>query len=346
MGSPGTRGGLRLVNANVTSLRAHADAVFRVEADVVALQEVRLTAAAQRAMRAQARPHGWDCFWGKALDSPTGAVWGASQGGVGLLVRQGWPCKKGEVQEDDVLACTLWNSGRWLHVCLALGDGKATANLQVLYGVSGQPALNAELFSMVMEYQARLADTASIIAMDANFNLDEVESYPTAVLVALARGDLVDLDKTLAVATGKKCVSAFGWGGASSTRIDGVLADVGTAGRLTRVAAVEGLHLPGHTPLLYCLDVARAGQRVLKTARLDPFEVQERGPAVEEAIVAQLLAPHEAEWRHLLGCRDMDALWERWMWLAEEVGLALSSAELRDVSDVRPLPYVPPTVKR
>ena len=97
-------------------------------------------------------------------------------------MRQGWPCKKGEVQDDDVLARTLWNSGRWLHVCLALGDGKATANLQVLYGFSGQSALNAELFSMVMEYQVRLADTASIIAMDANFSLDEVESYPTAVL--------------------------------------------------------------------------------------------------------------------------------------------------------------------
>ena len=50
-------------------------------------------------------------------------------------------------------------------MCRALGDGKAT----VLYGISGQSALNAEPFNMVMEYQARLVNTASIIAMDANF---------------------------------------------------------------------------------------------------------------------------------------------------------------------------------
>ena len=62
VGSAPVAQGPRLVNANVTSLRAHADAVFRVEADAVALQEVRLTATAQRAMRAQAREHGWECF--------------------------------------------------------------------------------------------------------------------------------------------------------------------------------------------------------------------------------------------------------------------------------------------
>ena len=166
---------MRLVNANVTSLRAHADVIFRMDADVVALNEVQLTAAAKRAMRAQAHDHDWECHWGKALESPTRGVWGASQWGVGLLVRKGWACRRVEVAEAKAPTSALWNSGRWLHVCPVLGDGRATANLQVLYGISGQPALNAELFSLVMEYQAKLAGTASFLAMGANFNLDVAE---------------------------------------------------------------------------------------------------------------------------------------------------------------------------
>ena len=118
----------------------------RVEADVVALQEVRLMAGAQPAMRAQARDHEWEYHCGRALESPTGGVWGASQGGVGLLARKGWPCHRVEVAADNALATAVWNSARWLHVCLALGDGRATANLQVMYGISGQLALNAEFF--------------------------------------------------------------------------------------------------------------------------------------------------------------------------------------------------------
>ena len=63
----GLRGGageaeVHLVNANVTSMRAHADAILRTRADLLALQEVRLTEAAQRAVRSKAREMGWDCL--------------------------------------------------------------------------------------------------------------------------------------------------------------------------------------------------------------------------------------------------------------------------------------------
>ena len=32
----------------------------------------------------------WVCYWGKALGSPAGGIWGAPQGGVGLLTKKGW----------------------------------------------------------------------------------------------------------------------------------------------------------------------------------------------------------------------------------------------------------------
>ena len=158
-----------------------------------------------------------------------------------------------------------------------------------------------------MEHHARLAGTASLLAMDANFNLGVVEGYPTALLVALARGDLVNLDQLHPLATGTVCASGFCWGEVPITRIDGVLAEVGTAGRLTRVGvARSGTNLA----------LEQAGQQVLKPVLLDPFEVQARDLQLVEAIVAGLLGPHVEQWRLVLQGGDVNELWGRWTWLA------------------------------
>ena len=61
------QGGLRIVVANVTSLRPHIHEVLGVDADVVALVETRATAAGQRALGAVAKKAGWLALWGKPM---------------------------------------------------------------------------------------------------------------------------------------------------------------------------------------------------------------------------------------------------------------------------------------
>ena len=77
-------GGLRIVLANVRSLRPHIHEVLQVDADVVGLVETRATAAGQRALGAIARETGWVPLWGKPMLSQ-GGIWDAPAGGVGHL---------------------------------------------------------------------------------------------------------------------------------------------------------------------------------------------------------------------------------------------------------------------
>ena len=147
--------------ANVTSLRVHWHTVADWRADVVLISETRLTAAAQRVMRAQARALGWQDFLGAPLESRGGGASGMRHhGGVGILVRQGIPARqilppKGAPRtEADTLAQTLWHSTRWCHVLVGLGRGADTLHAQVAYGVSAQPALNRTFWDHATQYVA------------------------------------------------------------------------------------------------------------------------------------------------------------------------------------------------
>ena len=67
------------------------------------------------------------------------------------------------------------------------------------------------------------------------------------------------------------------------------------------------------------------------------------------AIVAGLLWPHIEGWRLLVQQRDVNGLWPRWTWLAEEMGVAVSDLTPQDAAGLdRPLtlPYAPPTMKQ
>ena len=185
--------------------------------------------------------------------------------------------------------------------------------------------------------------------MDTNFYLDVAEGYPTTVLVSLARGDLASLDQLHASTRCTACASGFGWGEGPTTRIDGVLADAGVAGRLTQVGAAVRAGAAGPRGGAVRPDAATGGAAGAEDRRLDPFEVRAWDPGVLEAIVARLLGPHAEERRLLLQQRSVNMLWERWTWMAEETSLAFSDQALQDATGVvRPLslPYAPPAVKR
>ena len=92
---------------------------------------------------------------------------------MGLLYRRGWICRKVDAS-DDPLQEKLWHSGRWLHVIACLGEGREHINIQVVYGIAGNPGL--------------------IVLTDANFSFDNFNSIPPAPLVALADGWLIDID--------------------------------------------------------------------------------------------------------------------------------------------------------
>ena len=144
-----------MVVSNVTSLRAHWAAVSGWDAEMIIMAETRLTLHGQRVMTRLAREAGWQAFSWAPLPSRGGGIWDASQGGVGLLVRQGVPARAvrpPRKREQDPLHTELWESCRGLHVLVGAGSGDMAVHAQPVYGHLGRPAANTAFFSRVVEY--------------------------------------------------------------------------------------------------------------------------------------------------------------------------------------------------
>eukprot|EP00973_Karenia_brevis_P082250 11402666-Karenia_brevis.AAC.1 len=99
-----------------------------LDADVLCLQEARLSEMGQWDMDRELGNDGWQCFWGKPQPPQTRqntsfnpSPWNATHGGVGILVRQGIPARL--APRDSVMKERLWSSNRWVHAVIATGEG-------------------------------------------------------------------------------------------------------------------------------------------------------------------------------------------------------------------------------
>ena len=82
------------------------------KADIVCLQDKRLTAAGQRAMTAVAKKMGWHSIWGAPLHPKGDGMWDTCPGGVGLLYRPGMVVQLAACPPQDEELLPLWESGR------------------------------------------------------------------------------------------------------------------------------------------------------------------------------------------------------------------------------------------
>ena len=235
------------------------------------MEETRLTEAGQRCMRAIAKEWGWECHWGKPLGSPTGGIWGAPQGGVGLLFRKGWSVRKVEPDPDDPIACRLWHSGRLLHTRAGIGAGHCVLNICVAYGIPGNESLNQEFWEQVVFYMSKLGNAGCILLTDANFNFDLLHKVLAALLTALADGWLVDADRIFSVLHGTPCACGFTTAGKPPNRIDDLLVTPAQAGTLTDVTALKSHSLHGHAPVCFTFSLDVPMQKVVKMKKLPPF---------------------------------------------------------------------------
>ena len=141
-------------SVNVTSLRQHWRQVLRSKADMLCLQETRLTTAGQRAMTTLAKKLGWRALWGTPLPPKGDGMWDTGPGGVGILYTPGMVVQQAARPPQDEKMLALWESGRWLHVHLAHGEGRSILNVQVVYGIVGQRCNNAQLWKAVILHTA------------------------------------------------------------------------------------------------------------------------------------------------------------------------------------------------
>ena len=148
-----------------------------IDADIAALQETRLNRWSGGEMRRQLEEDGWQLFSGKAQArqnraSETSSPWNARHGGVAVMVRNDLAAS--EVPLDSAVRKRLWETGRWLHVAVAIGDGKQVMHVMSVYGHTGAGAhvdmrlKNERLLADVLEAAAELGNVPIILAGDIN----------------------------------------------------------------------------------------------------------------------------------------------------------------------------------
>ena len=323
---------MRVALANVTSLRLHWHTVADWRADVVLITKTRLTAVAQRVMRAQAGASGWQAFWGPPWNPGGGGIWDAPAGGMGILVRQGIPAKqvfppKGAPRtESDALAQTLWHFTRWCHVLIGLGRGTDTLHAQAAYGVSAQPTLNRAPWDHATQYVAWHGTAPQLVGGEFNFDLNYPLRAPPSVLASLLTRRLADADLELATALGRDPLCAYhGPEGTRPSRIDGLLVDTHLAALLHAAERLPQGAISRHTPVCFDIHSKGASQRVVKFVRPKPLVPAEREDHERLLLVQRLLDPMEAGWRTALATGDVDRAWAFWTATAEETLLALAA---------------------
>ena len=266
-------GPLQVESANVTSLGRHWRQVMTSKADIVCLQETRLTAAGQRAMAALARKMGWCALWGAPLDHNGAGVWDTGPGGVGILYRPGMLMQLAARPADDEAVQALWASGRWMHAHLAHAEGRGILNVQVAYGIVAQKRPNAQLWKTVLRYTARLGNSPQIICADFNFRLSDENDMPREMFTALRKGLLVGVMRARAEARGRQPCPTYQGGSGTETRIDGILTDPRVASLVHEERVIKKPGLPGHSLLRVSISLDMANQKVTKIRSLeDPEE--------------------------------------------------------------------------
>ena len=202
-------GPMRVVQANVTSLRLHWHTVTEWHADMVLISETRLTAVARQVMCAKAGALGWQAFWGAPLESRAGGGGGA----CGMRRPVGWvswfarafppgkssPPKGRPETRRTPLPKPCGNPTRWCHVLMGLGRGADSLNA---HGAAPQ-----------------------LVGGDLNFDLSYPLRAPPSVLASLLTRRLVDADLELASALGRDPLCSYqGPQGTRPSRIDAAAA--------------------------------------------------------------------------------------------------------------------------
>ena len=265
----------------------HYETIFHCSGDVIGLQETRRPDSHSQGRNACAH------LWGNWGGTATGAhPWNLAREAFppptpgGLLLRKGWTSRLVPPNANDPVLQKLWTSGRWLHVCATRGVGNRLINIQVVYGIPNQRALNEAFWELVLYYTSGLGNSSQIILTDADFNFEKQDCMPVAALalVALSDGWLVDADLHARL-RGTTCVGSFPKDGHAHTRIDCALLDPTLASSLQQVKEVSNHGLPGHDAVCDELDLEQPMKRVAKLRKLPPFSIPPREQEDTAAVV-------------------------------------------------------------
>jgi len=309
---------LRIVSANVTSLRRHGPHLWGRGAgaegpQVLLLQEARVPGPAQAAVAADARRSGYRLLWGAPGPDGGALVAAAVRGGAWRQLPV-----EAEVPEPH----------RLLHLAFFAG-GVAVHLFSVYAPADGTAAARATCVALC---EAALAAAEALGPVPAllvgDFNQDPL---PEEIAALLHLGGWVD------AGAGEAAATCHGAGARRGSRVDRALLNPPAARLLAGFRVDWTLGLPTHAAL--CLD--------LQVGRPPPYPARVRPPSLAgpsapgwapEQGVARLRRDWEPRWTVALARDDVDAAWGA---LSAGVGSYLAERQGQAEGTLPPRPVEP-----
>ena len=327
--NPGQPGGaLRITSANITSMNSQLDVVIRLPGQVLALQETRMGAAAQRIMTRTLADQGWHIIWGAPMPlislgpGATPTPWSAHAGGCAIAARAGTPLRA--LSPTTAAVKQLWEAGRWCHATLPWGTGRSFLHVASLYApVDDAQAADASIFAALTELAA-LGEVPILLTGD--FNL-EAHLSPT-LAAACTNGGWHDVAELFARQSGTPAApTCTARPGAEPRRLDFMLANTVMMSACQAFTILEDTGLPTHKPLSLLLSLQAFARRALRPRRPLAFPTQGAATVDEDAAWRPVALAWETALARPAG-PDIDALWALFCAAAEDYLLAQQADHL------------------
>ena len=318
--NPGPR--VSFISANVTSFIPHAEYVSTLNADILALQEVRLTEDSMRIASDIIKPFHRKAIWGKPQPIRKGTIHStldAKQGGVGFLLAN-HHCATSSPRSD--VGNQLFESGRWNSIAVRINSGGLIIHVVTVYGFpraneGGEPMeSNEQLLSDVFSEATSLGNVPVIVLGD--FNIKPERSPILSHLVT--SGLWCDIGQTYAVLEGSDPLPTFDARGTNS-RIDLAF---GNPELMRLLKSYEVLDVPpngikNHKPVRVVIDVTCPKSWAWQTRKVHALPVPSQELCAEDTrnLEDDIFERYLDGFVEAVESTDVDAIWDAWCTLAE-----------------------------
>ena len=321
-------------SCNISAWRPHAEELLSWDANVVLMQESRLTGVAQQQATQQARAAGRHLVHGEPVPQQNSrqdgqakrrqvkhTIWNGRQGGVSIMSLL--------LTQTHLVHDTLYDSDRnlWERQRFAVARVPLAKNKSILvasfYGMAGGGdarrddqnfECNERMLQQVFECAARFGDVPFIVGMDANI---QVCNSP-AILAALATTRWHDVGAIFADSGGMAPTYSQDpdWDRHSvtkgATRIDYMLVNSAALTALRGFRIIRDAGLPGHLVLEAEFNFQAFREEGYMLRKPAPYPLQQM-PQYDEATVEEVAArtwqPYEAAFCDALHAGQSDLAW-------------------------------------
>ena len=288
---------ITLISANVTSWKKNFNEIARLNPDIMALQETKVTKAAKPAANRAAGSENYSVIWGKPCDqlkkkregrTIAQTPWLGRQGGVAVMANKEMGILAGGM--EGKASCELYESTRYVRAAIPVRHGNRklfihvaslynehTGHTEVIKKVRNERALERAFTDA-----ASLGDQAFFLCTDLNM------TEAVSVDEALMTGTRVDVGTRYTTEDeAEPTYAGFkNWDkrsrGRNVTRPDRILANKLAMEMIQSFQVVRESIFPGHLPLKLTLNTAPLQQRITVVKVPKPFPIEEIDERKEE----------------------------------------------------------------